>query len=363
MTWLNPPFSRGSVSSFTAGLVSLSQLLGCAESEPETSPEPEVSAQAPVAVEGAPAASEPGRSFVVTAFRLGDQDDAGVSRVDAWERFGFDLDGTISHGAFADHCRPALGGAADLLFEDGPGGIDNSFGRNLVPMIKFVFAEAGADLDGSVNASIGRATSGLVLRTAAFSSSPDASGIDAVAFAAWSAAEGPAWEADMDAVADADPGDVDGSIARAHAAFAGGYLSGDALVLPAGPDAYLDLRLDVKSSVIPLRVHRPLVAVRMDEGHTRASGVLAGVLYPGEAESHARFALASADPSFCEGTAIAGVINQVGQTPDLLADAGQDPARVCDGISFAIGIELETLVAPVAGLAARPLPDPCAQPE
>ncbi|MFO0547435.1 MAG: hypothetical protein U0271_03550 [Polyangiaceae bacterium] len=338
----------------------MSQLVGC--TEPDTIPSREVSKAPPQPPSGnAIVASEPGRTFSVTAFRLGDQDDSGASHPYEWERFGFDLDEMITHNDFDEHCHPALGGSPGVVFPDGLGGVDNSFGKNLIPIIKLVFSEARDDFDGTVNASIGRVTSGLIMRTTAFSSSADATDIDATAVVAWRADAATGWDVDQDSVAEPDAADIEGSIARAHAAFNGGYLNGDVLVLPPGPDTWLDLQLDVKASVIPVRVHHPLLVVQLDATHTQGRGVLTGVLLDEEAQDGARFAAYKADRSFCEGASIEGVIFDVGQTADIMADEGQDPTQTCDAISFAVGIEIEALDEPISGLVSRPLTDPCAE--
>jgi hypothetical protein len=94
----------------------------------------------PAAPPGEPASSaKPDGSVTVLAIRnlhLGDADWASMPSEDAWKLYGFDLDGFASTPYFGFHCKPSSGADPNDVMVDGPGGIDNSFGRNVMKFIE-----------------------------------------------------------------------------------------------------------------------------------------------------------------------------------------------------------------------------------
>src|SRR5262245_50566063 len=52
-----------------------------------------------------------------------------------WKKFGFNIDGKVSTGTSMDVCKPNAGGNGNTAYPDGDNGIDNSFGKNVLPTI------------------------------------------------------------------------------------------------------------------------------------------------------------------------------------------------------------------------------------
>src|SRR5581483_2765084 len=67
----------------------------------------------------------------------------------AWEKFGYNLDNLITTPGSADVCTLVPGAGHDTQ-TDGTGGIDNSFGRNILPIV----FSTGGDVGMTVNKSI-----------------------------------------------------------------------------------------------------------------------------------------------------------------------------------------------------------------
>ncbi|HEY8092062.1 MAG TPA: hypothetical protein VIF09_29575, partial [Polyangiaceae bacterium] len=110
----------------------------------ETSPAgegaaPESGADAPadhaadVSDAGVEAAVIPGTNFAFRHYYLGDTDRAGVFGATAWKLYGTNVDGKVTTTTSTDVCTLAAG-AAKATQADGPGGIDNSWGANLMPL-------------------------------------------------------------------------------------------------------------------------------------------------------------------------------------------------------------------------------------
>jgi hypothetical protein len=91
-----------------------------------------------------------GGSVVLAIHRLwlGDATLDDAPSPDAWKTYGFDLDGKTSTEQSADLCQPLKGAKTEDIHPDGEDGIDNSFGKNLVPLFldlsPTVFAESNA---------------------------------------------------------------------------------------------------------------------------------------------------------------------------------------------------------------------------
>ena len=88
----------------------------------------------------APAAGTPGDGagvvLAVSKLYLGDTNrDGSPNTSNGWKDYGFNLDRKISTKESTDLCQPAGGGAPSAGYPDGNGGIDNSFGKNILPLL------------------------------------------------------------------------------------------------------------------------------------------------------------------------------------------------------------------------------------
>ncbi len=60
-----------------------------------------------------------------------------------WKTFGFDIDGLVSTAQSTNLCQLNDLAVASDPYPDGNNGIDNSFGKNLLPLILDVDADRG----------------------------------------------------------------------------------------------------------------------------------------------------------------------------------------------------------------------------
>src|SRR5262249_55842403 len=67
-----------------------------------------------------------------------------------WKSLGFNIDGLVSNAASTDVCQPNSGGNPGVAYPDGVNGIDNSFGKNLLPTIITVYPTWPDDVNTSI---------------------------------------------------------------------------------------------------------------------------------------------------------------------------------------------------------------------
>jgi hypothetical protein len=108
-----------------------------------------------------------------------------------------------------------------------------------------------------------------------------------------------------------------------------------------------------------VRIHEPVISMQLDPDHTGAThGVVSGILRTEELIEELRGTLGAADPSFCEGTAVEGLLNQFRQASDILHNGEQSHDEECDGISIGIGFDAKEIV--IGGIAEPEIvSDPC----
>ncbi|MBK7586703.1 MAG: hypothetical protein IPI67_41765 [Myxococcales bacterium] len=74
------------------------------------------------------------QTLVVRRVFMGETDRELTPDPDAWKNYGRDLDGLVSNGSEAKHCKTQPGPSAAAIRTDGPGGIDNAWGAHLMPL-------------------------------------------------------------------------------------------------------------------------------------------------------------------------------------------------------------------------------------
>ncbi len=295
---------------------------------------------------GAQGGSGPGATVVVEHVFLGVKTFTGVESPDAWETFGFNLDGQVTTNDFSNHCQPYANAPPNSVFPDGPAGIDNSWGKYMIPIMKTAASASGSgsDLDGACDEVIasGEASWAILFDAIAGGDEPVES---AGAFFDVRDRMGATWLKAPEAFAGETP----------LVTFPGGTTQNDAWSSGSGT-AVLQLRVPSFGTSIPLRLHRPRIRMTVDASGTY-TGVIGGVLDTEEFVSDFRDVVGPLIS--CDGSALDSVLNQLRQGSDIMVNGAQDPNATCDGISFGIGF---TATAQEVGDFTSPLPppeDPC----
>lgn len=313
----------------------------------ETAPTPEHSERPPARPEGAPAGDGAGETFAVTRYFIGTRTRDGATEADAWEQYGYDRDGVITVDDFDGHCRPVGGAAPKDVFPDGAGGVDNAFGKVVVPLLRYVaegefaLAPGDVDLESLVNAELGAATSGLIIHARNLGAGSNYDPIDVFVYEASASGEG-SWLLAPASVAGAQAPTLEQLLLSGRTRFPSSYVTDDVVVAleDEGADLVLELSLDLGGLALPLRLHHPIITMQLRPTHDAGSaGIISAILRTDELADALRTHLAAIDSSFCDGSAVEGVINQFRQASDIVVDGEHDPGAGCDGISIALGFE------------------------
>jgi len=286
---------------------------------------------------------------------LGDTDVNGNPSATAWQAFAFDIDGvnTVVYDP-AQHCTPAANANPSTL-ADGPGGLDNSFGKKIIPLMNALVPDASATVSGQIHA--GSFT--LLVRLEGLGSASDA---DPVTARVWQGVTIPlppsfdgtdCWPAAPETLA--TPGDVDSTVMTFDAA------SVAANDVDTGPtDVTVFLTLDGLGAPVTLAIQHARISFHLDPDHQGAvSGKLGGVVDREEFVEQVHSLAGSFDPNFCSGPVLDSVLTQVRQAADIMTTGQQAPGVECDAISVGIGFTLAAVQLDGIGPPAMPAPDPC----
>jgi hypothetical protein len=202
---------------------------------------------------------------------LGDTDWNGERDWNAWKSYGHNLDGILSSKDGDNHCAIQVG-AHDSIKADGEGGIDNSFGGHVLPIL----AAFGAPTQ-ETNAAIDAGDFTLLLKLSNLDARDTQSGVHASVFEGASLGATPTWDG-----SDAWPiawesvvnGDAGAPLLRAESS----YLAGGTWV-SAPPLGRLPVRIRGATHDVHLEILGATIAIEL-EGYgptaTGTRGVIAG---------------------------------------------------------------------------------------
>ncbi len=318
-----------------------------------------------------------GAVFAVSYIYADEQRDKTKDAANVWRTIGFDVDGQSTDASSTNHCMPVAGADAAAVKVDGDGGIDNSFLKNVAPII------AGVDAKWADNWNAGLASGGstilvyvpdLVLPPAGTAGDPgNATPLPARGYTSVALCPAPA---DAGAEGGVDGGTDAGVATRQLAVDRASVCDGDlAAPLWSAPDGKLDG--DVWDSGIvpsatlvipfkgrPLAVHLKRVRLGMTLSADRRSvtlGTLSGVADTEELIGQLGLLKGAILPALCGPLSgvFDGYVDRVRKSSDIMSDGSQDPQKTCDGISVGLGFDAQ--VVQVRGIAQTPpAADTCA---
>jgi hypothetical protein len=284
-------------------------------------------------------------SFALTSISYGELTLAGTAAPPDTPPFGVDLDGYTSTAEQGCHCRPQEGAKRSAVMRDGPGGIDNSFSLNFVPLIQgFVDAPStvatedarsgrralvmtiSAAGDGQVEGTFLWATDGVT--------SPVGSWI-------WHEPSSPS----------------------RRVAFQGGSFDGDRWVSGLPTDLRV-LMVPIGSVEWELPIHRAVVTARLSpDGKRLTEGLIAGIVPAGDLAQEVRSVYASLYPNGAACDSVSdGIVSAVRQCADIPLDGEHDPRVFCDGVSVGIAFEAERVEVGPTSSTAVPIVTPASCP-
>jgi len=293
-------------------------------------------------------------SFVVQRWYLGGVDRDGAADPGAWQEYGYDIDGLISTPDSDDLCAPVSGGSPDAAYPDGRDGIDNSFGRNVLPILVGI----DASVEATVNGALAVGETAPLLSLVQLGDGASYRPMLARAYATVDLGAAPRWDGtdafDVDPAGLVNPPDLE----SARASYPG-YLVDDTWV--SGTPADFEITLTIGGGhLFHLRLSAAVVTMRLDAAHESADmGTVSGVVRTEDLVAELRAYAGGIDPGFCSGPAIDGIVTQVERASDILSDGTQDAGSPCDAIS--VGLGFDAVLALRSGVRTPPDPpiDPC----
>ncbi|MFO0570331.1 MAG: hypothetical protein U0263_32110 [Polyangiaceae bacterium] len=306
----------------------------------------------------APPAQDPKAvTFAVQKFFLGDIGLNGAPSLNAWMSIGLNVDGLVSNKSSTNHCQPQVGATKSSVFTDGDSGIDNSFGRNLIPIISSLTANPS----DSLNQAIASGESTWLLHFDNLGSSPSQNGVKAALYVSSPFGGVPTWSG-SDAWPVAFESVVGGALGQPVVSYPASYVVGGQWVGAPASSGALAWSMPIQGFGLDFKVRhaRLVVNVSGTGPAAKAKGVLSGVIDTEEYVQALKQVAGSFDPTLCDGPTFDSIAQQIRAASDIMSDGTNgDPTQVCNGISIGVGLEATVAALGAVSSPVPPPPNPC----
>ncbi len=269
---------------------------------------------------------------VVLAINKLDFGDMGMDTT-ASQKFGFDIDSLVSTAQSMDLCQVVNGGSKASVYPDGTNGIDNAFGKNILPLL----LSLAPGFSDSTTANITDGNFTIMLDFVGLTAAADQPSVTTRLYGGTPLGGPPAfdgkdcWPTTPELLS--NPADIKSSkVVFDKSSIVGNkWSSGIAatitLTIPAGP------------GTITLNIHKAQVVLDLSADHkTATGGLIGGVLDTDEFVTEIKKAVYGINPVYC--AAIMTVESKIRQSSDILNDGTQNPAKTCNGISIGFGFTM-----------------------
>ncbi len=295
-----------------------------------------------------------GAILAIDTLFVGDKNPDGTASATAWKQYGLNIDGQNTVSDFSMHCTANSGASPANVFPNGNGGIDNSFGHNIVPLLNSV----SMGFSDSLNASIAQGNAGYIFDLVGLMAAGDQTGFT-TRFYSGDPLGGPAKFDGTDCwPVDASTLNVATDITSAKSAFQMGTLTSN--VWSTGAPQTLVLTITVQGYAMSLTLHHAVVTAALDATHKGATaGEISGVIDTEELVSTVKQLAGTFSPALCTGGTLDAIETQIRQASDMLNDGTQDPTKMCNGISIGLGFTAKAISLGGIGPASPPPAMPC----
>ena len=318
-------------------------------------------------------------NYALHKLYMGDTDRMGVTNPDAWKAFGYDLDGKITTQASTDVCT-LMAGASKSVQIDGTGGVDNSFGANIMPIIQTLDSTASQTVNNTIEQGSFTVLSYVVGFDDSAGNMTSATGLTGVLLAGGNypaAHDGGAPTWDMNThwpvrpeLLNCDTNGTDNCttsddpIAQANVQFKSAFQNKGTFVN--GTPSLLSLSLTIGGNTITLNVHSAVVSFDPQMPGSVTNGVIAGVINTEELIAGLKQIAGHISTSLCSGSAFQSIASQIEQTSDIVVSGdsvSNTAGTMCNGISVGLGFDSTEIALPTGAdiaPATTQSPDPCA---
>lgn len=291
---------------------------------------------------------------VTDSILFGDTDRDGTPNDEAWAQYGFNLDGKLSTAASTDLCKPN-GGLAETIYPDGIDGIDNAFGKIVLPDTILSFQ---ADFPAQVNANIQAGGFGLLLHLDKLGVEANQDPITTRFFSGAPTLVTPlfdgsdCWPVRPDSL-------TGGDISKPLTIYPNSNLVDDLWSSGASSNnGTVRITLSFLGNAMTLTIHQVRLSMLLDADHQGATmGQLGGVIDTEEFIGELSRVINGVDPSYCGYVSI--LEGRIRGASDILKDGTQDPSKKCDGISVGLGFTAKSVKLGNVGEAVPPQGPAC----
>jgi MYXO-CTERM domain-containing protein len=312
------------------------------------------------------------QSFALHHVHLGDEPGTCTDGT-SWCQYGYNLDGKDTTAASTNVCTPHAGAGAQVQV-DGPGGIDNSFGPNIVnALVSAVLTNPSPTEDTSIGS--GAFTFMVDVTGLTPDAGQSATGLQGMLFGGVAFGQGPNVGTAVPTFTTADDWPIDPSFVTSTVActtlvqpvtsrvtFSGAYVTGGVFVSGAPVDMTLNVLLQGFPLALPLRhatitfSHPGALDAGTADTHI-SSGVISGIV-------DAQDLMASIDAivgnyGICSGSNLTQVNDVILQAADIMDDGTNAPGVPCNGISVGIGFDADEIGQPQVVGAPPSIYNPC----
>jgi hypothetical protein len=291
-----------------------------------------------------------GAVLAVTKFYYGDTNfDGTANKVNGWRQYGFNVDGKVSTDTSTDLCKPLNNASPKSVYPDGNNGIDNAFGKNVLP----IFLGITSDFSGQANQAIAAGDYTLILDLEGLGATANQASLVSKIYTGAELGAPPKLDGN-----DCWPVAPEGLTNPADITSAKSIFPTSSVVMnhwdSGSTGATVQLQIRLTGFTMHLDIRQARVAMDLAPDHQSATtGQLGGVVETAQLLAEIQRMAGSFDPSLCSGPTIDSILAQVAQASDILNDGTQDPSKPCDGVS--IGLGFQTRAVSFSGVA---LPSP-----
>jgi hypothetical protein len=345
--------------------------IGCSSSSPASNGP---AGAVPPQPSGGMTSSSAQHNYAVHKLYLGDTTRTGQNVDTAWQGFGYNLDNKITNRSSTDVCTLVSGAGKDTQ-EDGTNGIDNSFGRNILPIV----ISTGGDVGTTLNNSIAKGSFTLMTvvkgyddmnqtqtaigLTGALLSGSDYTRLEAGA---------PAWNTTTHWPIAPDLLKCGGTCAQgtdpignSKVQFPSAYVTNGTFVN--GSPSDVELSLGIGGQTLRVLAHSAVLTFDHGTAGSVTNGTIAGVINTPELLSAVQGIAGHISKSLCGGAAFMSIANAINQASDIVLHAdgsiSNNAGETCNAISIGLGFDSTEIAVPAPADIAGPVPappDPCA---
>ncbi len=294
---------------------------------------------------------------------LGDTDRQMNPSMTAWETFGYNLDNKVTTSASTDVCT-LVPGSSKQVQVDGMGGIDNSFGSQIMPIIGTLDSTASQTLNSDINTGSFTVMTYVVGFDDSAGNTTTATGLSGVLLAGgkYSADGGvPAWDTTTVWPVIPDQGLISGCtstggcpagtdpIQNAVVKFNGAFQTGGTFV--SGAPNPLTLSLSIGGQELSLNIASAVISFDPMAPGSVTNGTIAGVLDTTQLIAGLMNVAGNISTSLCSGSAFQSIAMQIEQTSDIVLNGttvSNAAGPQCNAISIGLGFNSTEIAIPTS---------------